>query len=53
MAMSCCSEPPFKISLAQWSLHKAFFAKKLDPLDFAVVARNEFGIGAVQCVNQF
>lgn len=45
--------PLFKISLAQWSLHKAIFAKKLDNLDFAKVTREEFGIGAVEYVNQF
>ncbi len=44
---------PFKISLAQWSLHKAFFAKKLDPLDFAKISKQQFGIEAVEYVNQF
>jgi sugar phosphate isomerase/epimerase len=43
----------FDISLAQWSLHKALFSKELDPLDFPVVARKQFGIGAVEYVNQF
>jgi sugar phosphate isomerase/epimerase len=46
-------EPPFLISLAQWSLHRALFAKKLDPLDFARVARRDYGIDAVEYVNQF
>jgi sugar phosphate isomerase/epimerase len=46
-------EPLFKISLAQWSLHKALFAKKIDHLDFAKTAKNEFGIDAVEYVNQF
>jgi L-ribulose-5-phosphate 3-epimerase len=44
---------PFKISLAQWSLHKAFFGKKADPLEFAVIAKKEYGIEAVEYVNQF
>jgi sugar phosphate isomerase/epimerase len=44
---------PFEISLAQWSLHRAIFAKQIDPLDFAKVTRNDFGIGAVEYVNQF
>lgn len=44
---------PFKISLAQWSLHKALFAKKMDNLDFAVRARQEFGVDGVEYVNQF
>ncbi len=43
----------FLISLAQWSLHRAFFGKKLDPLDFAKIAKNDYGIAAVEYVNQF
>ncbi len=43
----------FKISLAQWSLHRALFAKELDHLDFAATARNDYGIEAVEYVNQF
>jgi L-ribulose-5-phosphate 3-epimerase len=43
----------FLISLAQWSLHRAFFDKKLDPLDFAVIAKKDYGIDAVEYVNQF
>jgi sugar phosphate isomerase/epimerase len=44
---------PFKISLAEWSLHKTLFAGKLDNLDFPKAARREFGIDAVEYVNQF
>jgi sugar phosphate isomerase/epimerase len=47
------AEPKFRISLAQWSLHNAFFGKKLDPLDFAKVSKSEFGIDAIEYVNQF
>lgn len=43
----------FEISLAEWSLHKTLFAKKLDHLDFAATAKKEFGIEAVEYVNQF
>jgi sugar phosphate isomerase/epimerase len=43
----------FKISLAEWSLHKALFAKELDNLDFPKTARQQFGIDAVEFVNQF
>ena len=46
-------EPPFKISLAQWSLHRALRGGSLDHLDFARVARTEFGIEAVEYVNTF
>jgi len=45
--------PLFKISLAQWSLHKALFAHQLDNLDFAPKAKTEYGIEAVEYVNQF
>jgi sugar phosphate isomerase/epimerase len=43
----------FKISLAQWSLHRTLEEGKMDNLDFAVKARNDFGIEAVEYVNQF
>jgi sugar phosphate isomerase/epimerase len=43
----------FKISLAQWSFHKALFGKQLDNLDFARTAKQNYGIGAVEYVNQF
>jgi L-ribulose-5-phosphate 3-epimerase len=45
--------PPFRISLAQWSLHRELQAKTLDHLDFASVTKKEFGIEAVEYVNQF
>ncbi len=45
--------PLFKISLAQWSLHRTFFDKKADPLDFAKISKTEFGIEAIEYVNQF
>ena len=41
------TEPFFKISLAQWSLHKAFFDKSIAPMDFAKKAK-EVGIAAVE-----
>ncbi|MDJ0919671.1 MAG: sugar phosphate isomerase/epimerase family protein [Henriciella sp.] len=48
----------FDISLAQWSLHRALYGDQgkppsLDPLDFPVVARQTFDIGAVEYVNSF
>jgi sugar phosphate isomerase/epimerase len=45
--------PIFDISLAEWSLHKTIFAGKLDNLDFASYTKSEFGIEAVEYVNQF
>lgn len=47
------ADPLFKISLAQWSLHRALRAGTLDPLDFPAVARNEFGLDAVEYVSTF
>lgn len=47
------AEPPFRISLAQWSLHRTLFAGRLDHLDFPKAAKQEFGIDAVEYVNQF
>ena len=46
-------EPLFKISLAQWSLHRALKSGKLDNLEFAHTAKEKFGINAVEYVNQF
>src|ERR1700751_74865 len=43
----------FKISLAEWSLHRALFAKKIDNLDFPRIAREDYGIEGVEFVNQF
>jgi len=43
----------FELSLAQWSLHKALFANEISTLDFPVVARKSYDIGAVEYVNQF
>ena len=52
-AAETIKKPFFEISLAQWSLHKALFAKKLDNLDFPAKAKNDFGISVVEYVNQF
>ncbi|RYC70209.1 sugar phosphate isomerase/epimerase family protein [Spirosoma sordidisoli] len=43
----------FEISLAEWSLHKTLFAKKITNLDFPAIARKEFDISIVEYVNQF
>ena len=45
--------PLFEISLAEWSLHKTLFAKKMTNLDFPRVSKETFGIEAVEYVNQF
>jgi len=46
-------EPVFKISLAEWSLNKTIFGGQLDNLDFAKAAKNDYGIEAIEFVNQF
>jgi L-ribulose-5-phosphate 3-epimerase len=51
--LTAAPKPLFQISLAQWSLHKALFAKQLDNLDFAKTAKQDYGINAVEYVNQF
>lgn len=44
----------YKISLAEWSLHRTIRdEKKMTNLDFPRVARREFGIDGVEYVNQF
>src|SRR5438552_3796225 len=43
----------YDLSLAEWSLHKALFSKKITNLDFPVIAKKQFGISTVEYVNQF
>jgi L-ribulose-5-phosphate 3-epimerase len=43
----------FKISLAQWSLHRALRAGEVDNIDFARIAREDFGLDAVEWSGQF
>jgi sugar phosphate isomerase/epimerase len=49
--------PAYSISLAQWSHNKAFFGRKgvekKDPFKFAEISKKEYGIDAVEYVNQF
>lgn len=51
---SCCDAPagPFRISLAEWSFHRALKAGRMDNLDFPQKARS-FGIDGCEYVNQF
>lgn len=44
---------PFKISLAEWSLHNTFGRDGADNLDFPRIAIEEFGIDAVEYVTAF
>jgi L-ribulose-5-phosphate 3-epimerase len=43
----------FKISLAEWSLHKALFLDRIKNIDFPRLAREDYGIEACEFVNQF
>jgi sugar phosphate isomerase/epimerase len=42
-----------QISLAEWSLHRALKAEEINHLDFPAIAKNEFGVSAVEYVNGF
>ncbi len=46
-------KPLFEISLAEWSLHRTIKEGKLDNLDFAKAAKHDYGIHAIEFVNQF
>ena len=51
--VTAADKPPlFKISLAEWSLHRALGANKMTNLDFPRIAKSEFGITACEYVNQ-
>ncbi|HMP99078.1 MAG TPA: sugar phosphate isomerase/epimerase family protein [Cyclobacteriaceae bacterium] len=53
-AMQVSTNPLFfKISLAEWSLHKTLFSGAMTNLDFPAKAKNDFGIDAIEYVNQF
>ena len=43
----------FKISLAEWSLHRMLYSGELDHLEFCVIAREQFDLDAVEYVNSF
>lgn len=53
LAVAAPTKLPFKISLAEWSLHVALQAKEIDHLDFARIAKEDFGIEGVEYVNAF
>lgn len=50
--MNNADTPLFRISLAQWSLHKLLFASEIDHLDFASEARS-MGFDGIEYVNAF
>jgi len=50
---AAAAKPLFKISLAEWSLHRTFKRDGQDNLRFPQIAKGEFGIDAIEYVNQF
>jgi sugar phosphate isomerase/epimerase len=44
-------DPKFRISLAEWSLHKAIQSRLITNLDFPRIAREHFGIEGLEFVN--
>lgn len=52
LAGMAAKKSPFKISLAEWSFHRALFANEMTNLDFPVKTR-ELGMDGVEYVNQF
>ncbi len=52
-AAASAQRSPFKISLAQWSMHRAIMAGDLDNLDLVKLTRDKFGIDAVEYSNRF
>ncbi len=47
------SQKELNLSLAQWSIHRALESGSLRAEDFASIAKNDFGIQAVEYVNSF
>ena len=45
--------PLFQISLAEWSLHRSLYARKINHLDFGRIEKEEYGIDAIELVNRF
>ena len=52
IAGMAAKKSPFKISLAEWSFHKALRANEMTNLDFPVITR-KMGMEGVEYVNQF
>ena len=51
--MKTAKNSDLKISLAEWSLHRALQAGKIDHLDFSAIAKKDYNISAVEYVNGF
>jgi hypothetical protein len=54
-SLSSCNSgniPLFKISLAEWSLNKGMRSGEIPHLDFPKISKRNFGIDAIEYVNQ-
>ena len=47
------TKPLYSISLAEWSFHQALRAGAMEHLDFAAVAKRDYGLDAIEYVNTF
>lgn len=47
------TDPLFRISLAQWSLHRTIRSGELDAMDFATCSTKQFGITGLEYVSAF
>ncbi len=52
-AAPLAAEPLYRISLAQWSLHRTLRSGALEAMDFPVAARREYALDAIEYVNTF
>jgi len=52
MARAQAQDKKFKISLAEWSLHKAIASRLMTNLEFPRIAREQFGIEGLEFVNE-
>ena len=43
----------FKISLAEWSLHRMLYSGEIDHLEFSTITKEKFNLDAVEYVNSF
>jgi len=50
-ALALAAGARFRVSLAQWSLHKALQSRLITNLDFPRIAREQFGIEGLEFVN--
>ncbi len=54
VSLNCMAqEPAFKISLAEWSLNKSLFKKTITNMDFPRIAKETYGLDAVEYVSTF